>query len=66
MCRGLKFYTVCAGVLPSTKAHIGKCEPAFYFYKDGEELSAQTVIGVNAPELTSNIMAQLDAIGVAA
>jgi hypothetical protein len=61
--RGLKFFTVQSGILDVTEQYVGKCEPVFLFYLNGQQLTDFTLVGVNVPILTKSIMNKLDAIG---
>jgi thiol-disulfide isomerase/thioredoxin len=64
--RGLKFYTVPSGLLDVTKLHEGKCEPAFMFFRNGQELKGVKIEGINAPKLTTSIIEKLGEITAAA
>lgn len=60
--RGLKFFTVEASKLELTQAYVGKCEPVFMFFCNGQELKDMKLVGVDAPKLTSSILAKLDTL----
>ena len=64
--KGLKFYTVESGVLERTKAHRGKCEPAFMFFLNGQELTDLKIVGIDAPKLTQSITSKLATVTAAA
>ena len=60
--RGLKFYTVQAGVLDFTMPFKGKCEPVFLFFCNGKQLKDLDLVGIDTPKMTSSIMSKLDEI----
>jgi hypothetical protein len=64
--KGLKCYTVEAGLLQCTKAHQGKCEPAFMFFWNGQELPDLKIVGIDAFKLTQSITSKLTDVSAAA